>query len=106
MRTRSFLLIILCAVTMSSCGTPTTIVTPETIPTASTPDPNPESLPSNSVLPYGKNIRFEQLSLEEGLSQSVVNAILQDRKGFLWVGTDDGLNRCLRRSIEIDQRRP
>ena len=37
--------------------------------------------------------RFERVSLEEGLSQSRVNAILQDRKGFLWFGTQDGLNR-------------
>lgn len=50
-------------------------------------------LPGSFPIPYGKNIRFEQLSLDDGLSQSVVNVILQDRKGFLWIGTDDGLNR-------------
>ena len=36
---------------------------------------------------------FEQISLEDGLSQSVVSAILQDRRGFMWFGTQDGLNR-------------
>lgn len=37
--------------------------------------------------------RFEHLSIQQGLSQSSVLTMLQDRKGFLWVGTADGLNR-------------
>jgi signal transduction histidine kinase/ligand-binding sensor domain-containing protein/CheY-like chemotaxis protein len=37
--------------------------------------------------------RFRQLSLNEGLSQSTVFAILQDRDGFMWFGTEEGLNR-------------
>jgi ligand-binding sensor domain-containing protein/signal transduction histidine kinase len=37
--------------------------------------------------------RFERLSLEQGLPQSSVLAVLQDRKGFLWCGTQDGLAR-------------
>jgi signal transduction histidine kinase/ligand-binding sensor domain-containing protein len=32
-------------------------------------------------------------TVEDGLSSNVVNAILQTRDGFLWVGTDAGLNR-------------
>ena len=36
--------------------------------------------------------RFEQLSVEAGLSQSAVLCMLQDRQGFLWFGTMDGLN--------------
>lgn len=39
------------------------------------------------------NIRFDHLTIEEGLSQSSVFAILQDSRGFLWFGTQDGLNR-------------
>ncbi len=38
-------------------------------------------------------LRFESLGLEDGLSQSTVLAILQDQFGFLWIGTEDGLNR-------------
>jgi two-component system sensor histidine kinase ChiS len=39
------------------------------------------------------DIRFEHLSLEQGLSQSVVTCIVQDSQGFMWFGTQDGLNR-------------
>jgi PAS domain S-box-containing protein len=38
-------------------------------------------------------IAFERLSLKEGLSQSSVYCIFQDSRGFLWFGTEDGLNR-------------
>ncbi len=38
-------------------------------------------------------LEFERISLEQGLSQSVVTCILQDRKGFMWFGTMDGLNK-------------
>ncbi len=36
---------------------------------------------------------FEQIFLEQGLSQSIVKCILQDREGFMYFGTEDGLNR-------------
>ena len=39
------------------------------------------------------DIRFERISLEQGLSQSVVLCMLQDSHGFMWFGTQDGLNR-------------
>ena len=39
-------------------------------------------------------IKFEQLTLEDGMSQSTVNSICQDSRGFMWIGTDDGL--CVR----------
>lgn len=34
----------------------------------------------------------EILSSSEGLSQSTINCLLQDKDGFLWIGTQDGLN--------------
>jgi diguanylate cyclase (GGDEF)-like protein len=37
--------------------------------------------------------RFTRLSVEHGLSQSSVLQILQDRRGLLWFGTQEGLNR-------------
>lgn len=38
-------------------------------------------------------IYFEPISPDQGLSQNDVNCILQDRQGFMWFGTNDGLNR-------------
>ncbi len=37
--------------------------------------------------------RFTRYSVEDGLSQASAEAIVQDRRGFVWIGTDDGLNR-------------
>lgn len=39
------------------------------------------------------NLSFRRISVEQGLSQSTPYVILQDRTGFLWIGTSDGLNR-------------
>ena len=36
---------------------------------------------------------FKNLSVQNGLSQNTVNAILQDKQGVMWFGTKDGLNR-------------
>jgi signal transduction histidine kinase/ligand-binding sensor domain-containing protein len=43
--------------------------------------------------PARPNLRFDRVSVDQGLSQSTVNCTLQDRYGFMWFGTDDGLNR-------------
>ncbi len=40
-----------------------------------------------------ENLRFRNIGLEQGLSQSTVYAVAQDSRGFMWLGTQDGLNR-------------
>ncbi len=40
-----------------------------------------------------RNVRFQRLSLEQGLSQAFVYCAVQDRLGFMWFGTQEGLNR-------------
>jgi len=40
-----------------------------------------------------EEIHFEHIGAEEGLSQGMVAAILQDHLGYMWFGTKDGLNR-------------
>ena len=36
---------------------------------------------------------FERVTSKDGLSNDQVNCILQDKRGFIWIGTNDGLNR-------------
>ncbi|MCB1181891.1 response regulator [bacterium] len=50
---------------------------------------SPATARADSELPY----RFHRLMLEDGLSQSSIVSIHQDSRGFVWMGTQDGLNR-------------
>ncbi len=40
-----------------------------------------------------EELRFEGLTVEQGLSANSILSTLQDSRGFLWIGTMDGLNR-------------
>ena len=41
----------------------------------------------------GDDIRLERIDSSSGLSHNSVYSLLQDRQGFMWIGTVDGLNR-------------
>jgi len=47
----------------------------------------------NYLFAQSQNINFECLTLDQGLSQSTVAAIVQDKNGYMWFGTIDGLNK-------------
>ncbi|OQY26608.1 MAG: hypothetical protein B6244_13055 [Candidatus Cloacimonetes bacterium 4572_55] len=44
---------------------------------------------------YGNEsgLKFERISPRQGLSHDIVHSVIQDHLGFMWIGTQDGLNR-------------
>jgi signal transduction histidine kinase/ligand-binding sensor domain-containing protein/DNA-binding response OmpR family regulator len=46
-----------------------------------------------SILHSAEILRFEHFNTTRGLSQNTVSSILCDSNGFLWIGTNNGLNR-------------
>ncbi len=48
-----------------------------------------------------KEFRFRNFSINDGLSQSSVTALVQDENNALWVGTQDGLNRFDGKNFEV-----
>ncbi len=38
-------------------------------------------------------LSFQRFTVDDGLSQGTITAIVQDHQGFMWIGTQDGLNR-------------
>lgn len=50
---------------------------------------------------HAQHLYFSTFSIEQGLSQSVVNCILQDSKGFIWLGTQNGLDRYDGKNFEL-----
>uniref|UniRef100_UPI003217F739 ligand-binding sensor domain-containing protein n=1 Tax=uncultured Draconibacterium sp. TaxID=1573823 RepID=UPI003217F739 len=50
---------------------------------------------------YAQSYNFTNYSINDGLSQSVVNCIFQDSRGFIWLGTQSGLNRFNGETFDI-----
>lgn len=46
-----------------------------------------------SLRAQNKAVRFDNMDINDGLSQSLVNDLIQDRQGFIWIATQDGLNK-------------
>ncbi len=63
---------------------------------------------SNVIVPTveGQALRVDHLTNEDGLSQLSIMALHQDRLGFMWIGTEDGLNRYDGQEFRVYEHRP
>lgn len=52
------------------------------------------------------NYKFSALTTDHGLSQLVVESIIQDTDGFLWIGTQNGINRYDGKSFKVYLQNP
>ncbi|HEX7844545.1 MAG TPA: two-component regulator propeller domain-containing protein, partial [Chitinophagaceae bacterium] len=61
---------------------------------------------STCVSAQGDPLFFQQINKDNGLSNDNVNCILQDSRGFTWIGTNDGLNRYDGKMFSIFRHQP
>jgi ligand-binding sensor domain-containing protein/DNA-binding response OmpR family regulator/nitrogen-specific signal transduction histidine kinase len=41
---------------------------------------------------FDKSLNFRHYTVENGLTSNIVRSIIQDKRGFIWIGTEEGLN--------------
>ncbi|MBK7631163.1 MAG: SpoIIE family protein phosphatase [Ignavibacteriales bacterium] len=61
---------------------------------------------TTNVFAQNKPVKFNRLTSSNGLSQNRVSSIVQDHDGFIWIGTEDGLNKYDGYNFEIFKRNP
>ena len=49
--------------------------------------------PAISASPFSQELKFDRFLIENGLSQSTIIDIAEDEQGFIWLATEEGLNR-------------
>src|ERR1700722_7042912 len=54
---------------------------------------NAETVSVTAPVPAVRPLYFEHLTAHDGLSQGTVISFLQDSQGYLWIGTESGLDR-------------
>ena len=85
-----------------------------TLPATPTADSAPNSRPAAPNRTLQKSLprvcdcvlRFDNLNIEQGLSQSSVDVIFQDSRGFMWFGGWEGLNKYDGYKITVYQNDP
>jgi ligand-binding sensor domain-containing protein len=59
---------------------------------------SPQTYPQTHI---PDKIQFKHITKDQGLSDNNIGWVAKDKKGFLWIGTVDGLNRYDGRKIKI-----
>ncbi|MDG5768120.1 two-component regulator propeller domain-containing protein [Balneolales bacterium ANBcel1] len=55
---------------------------------------------------FKENLRFYHITAQDGLSQSTIEAIWQDHQGYMWFGSQDGLNKYNGHDITVYKNNP
>ncbi len=83
LRHNSFLLYVICSVIF--------FITPSFVSAgAANKKPTISEIQGRGYL--GKSLNFRHYTVENGLTSNIVRSIIQDRRGFIWIGTEEGLN--------------
>lgn len=85
---------------------PTLAPSPTAAPTVSPPPKIDSAWQDDIQALLSPLVTFKHLPPDSGLSQSVATSIVQDGQGFLWIGTQDGLNRFDGQSFKIFKHDP
>src|SRR5688572_27917268 len=62
------------------------------------------SLPN--IIAQNTDLHFKNFSNKDGLSSNLVNTILKDRYGYMWFGTEDGLNKFDGSNFRVYRHKP
>jgi len=55
----------------------------------------------SAPLKAASGFTFRHYEMKHGLSSNTVYGIIQDEEGYIWIGTDDGLNRFDGRDFKV-----
>jgi len=61
---------------------------------------------SSFIVVAQHTFNFNQLTIKEGLSNGNITCFFQDKKGFIWIGTSDGLNKYDGYQIQVFKHNP